>query len=151
MHAVVLGRSAWGHHADYGHGPPSWATTTTSAAAVGVKEGTEVFGSWIVVVYLVGNIAYIGALLALGWELGRLTRRGPGGMLRTLGTTVVGIAIVLLIVLSGFLGLAFPLIVFGIAGSLMWVGVIIFPLGALVFVTIGHLLGERHTAFERNG
>ncbi len=104
-----------------------------------------VFGPDIQIVYIVANLAYIGALIVLGWELGRMVHRGGGGMVNKLGNTLVGIAVLLLIILSAFLGLAFPLILFGIAGHLMWATFVIFPLGALVFVTIGHVLGERRT------
>ena len=100
-----------------------------------------VFGPYIQIVYIVANIAYISALIALGWELGRSVQ--GGGVINKLSNTLVGIAVILLIILSAFLGLAFPLILFGIEGYLMWVSFVIFPLGALAFVTIGHLLGER--------
>ncbi len=110
-----------------------------------------VFGSSIQVVYILGNLAYIGALIALGWELGRNTRRVPGGIVSKLVNTLVGSAVLLLIVLSAFLGVAFPLILFGIEGYLLWVAFVVFPCGALAFVTIGHRLGERHTMFDSNG
>ena len=107
------------------------------------------FGLTIQVVYIVGNLAYIGALIALGWELGRETRHVSSGFLSKLLNTVVGIAVILLIILSAFLGLAFPLILFGIENYLLWVAFLIFPVGALVFVTIGHMLGERSSAVDR--
>ncbi len=103
------------------------------------------FGAPIQIVYIVGNIAYISALIALGWELGHNAHYGGTGVLSKLINTVVGLAVILLIVLSGFLGLAGPLILFGTEGTLMIVSFIIFPLGALAFVSIGHQLGERRS------
>jgi len=103
------------------------------------------FGPYIQVVYIVANVAYISALIALGWELGRNVQGGSRGMLSQLVNTVVGLAVILLIVMSAFLGLAFPLILFGIGGNLMMVSFAIFPVGALAFVAIGHWFGERRT------
>ena len=108
-------------------------------------------GSTIQIVYIVGNLAYIGALIALGWELGRATHHVAGGIMSKLLNTVVGIAVILLIILSAFLGLAFPLILFGIENYLMWVAFLIFPFGALAFVTIGHMLGERSNGRTPHG
>lgn len=101
------------------------------------------FATNIQVVYVVANLAYISALIALGWELGRNAQHSGAGILSKLVNTVVGIAVILLIILSAFLGLAGPLILFGIEGYVMWVSFVIFPLGALAFVAIGHQLGER--------
>ncbi len=110
-----------------------------------------VFGPYIQVVYIVANLAYIGALIALGWELGSHPQTAGASMLSKLINTLVGIAVIMLIILSAFLGLAFPLILFGIEGYLLWVVFVVFPCGALAFVTIGHRLGERHTMFDSNG
>jgi hypothetical protein len=100
-------------------------------------------GPSIQIVYIVGNIAYMSALIALGWELGHNVHHGRTGMLSKLINSVVGLAVILLIVLSGFPGLAFPLILFGIEGMLMMASFFIFPLGAIAFVAFGHQLGER--------
>jgi hypothetical protein len=104
------------------------------------------FGTTLQLVYIVGNLAYISALIALGWELGHTVHHRGTGMLPKLVNTVVGLAVILLIILSGFLGLAFPLMLLGMTGTVMLVAFMIFPLGALAFVALGHWLGERATA-----